>query len=103
MDAPRQLVHRPITAKLLNDHADLIDLNSAGFDAPRDATPPAVPNEQPAAATGAVTWTANAKTVVTVRVENPSDSSQFVDDERHVTLMFQNAAGETMILKGLDL
>lgn len=48
--------------------------------------------------TSSESWTETARTTTTVRIENPSDSSQFVDVERVVTITFDRGDGTTVVL-----
>ena len=92
---------RPITARYLQNTTRRIAQLERGGGAPKSTQPKgSAPEstETPVANIGNESWTETARTTTTVRIENPSDASQFVDVERVVTITFDRGDGTTVVL-----
>ena len=98
MQAPRQVKGQVITAALLNEHASAIDALGPGINAPKDVNEPGVENEQAPGNEASEVWNFSSRVAETIRVENPDDSTQYVDVDRDTKVVFASSDGRTMTL-----
>ena len=91
MKLPHIQKKQPITAKFLNAQVDEINTLTGNVDAPRD--PDEGGENSPEIEQTAGVWSERSRTSTTVRIEDPNDSSVYVDVARMDSVTFSTPSG----------